>query len=152
MRAKRVADVHEPLLLVARTKAQAVNRLNDLHAEICHNAVACAEDLLSKITEEILGNAFKFSKPGTPVKVAVVPEGNLLKIVIADQGRGMKAEYINSIAAYVQFDRRQHEQQGSGLGLIIAKRLIELHGGTLTLESTENVGTTATIRLPAPSA
>jgi two-component system, sensor histidine kinase and response regulator len=151
MRAKRVEDVHEPLLLVARTKAQAAGRLNDLRADLCHGAVCCAEDLLSKIVEEILGNAFKFSKPGTPVKLAVLPEGKVLKLVIADQGRGMKPEYINSIAAYVQFDRRQHEQQGSGLGLVIAKRLIELHGGTLSLESTENVGTTATIRLPMPA-
>ncbi len=152
MRAKRIQDVNEPLTLVAHTKAQAANRLADLRADICHGGVCCAEDLLSKFVEEILGNAFKFSKPGTPVRFSVVPEGKLLKIVIADQGRGMKPEYINSIAAYVQFDRRQHEQQGSGLGLVIAKRLIELHGGTLMIESAENVGTTATIRLPAPSA
>lgn len=151
MRTKRIEDVHEPLTLVARTKTQAANRLNDLRAELCHGPVCCAEDLLSKIIEEILGNALKFSKPGTPVKLTAGPEGKVLKIVIADQGRGMKAEYINSIAAYVQFDRRQHEQQGSGLGLVIAKRLIELHGGTLALESTENVGTTATIRLPMPA-
>lgn len=151
MRAKRIEDVNEPLTLVARTKAQAASRLNDLRADICHGGVCCAEDLLSKIVEEILGNAFKFSKPGTPVKFSVVPEGKLLKIVVADHGRGMKPEYINSIAAYVQFDRRQHEQQGSGLGLVIAKRLIELHGGTLALESTENVGTTATVRLPMPA-
>lgn len=152
MRAKRITDANEALTLVARTKAQSVNRLNDLRADICHGGVCCSEDLLSKVVEEILGNAFKFSKPGTPVQFSVVPEGKLLKLVIADHGRGMKPEYINSIAAYVQFDRRQHEQQGSGLGLIIAKRLIELHGGTLLIESTENVGTTATIRLPAPSA
>jgi signal transduction histidine kinase len=150
MRTKRVEDVHEALTLVARTKAQAAERLNDLRAEICQGSVCCAEDLLSKIIEEILGNAFKFSKPGTPVKFTASPEGKVLKIVIADQGRGMKPEYINSIAAYVQFERRQHEQQGSGLGLVIAKRLIELHGGTLVIESAENVGTTATIRLPMP--
>ncbi|NDF00125.1 MAG: ATP-binding protein, partial [Verrucomicrobia bacterium] len=49
-------------------------------------------------------------------------------------------------------DRRQHEQQGSGLGLVIAKRLVELHGGTLAIESKENAGTTVTVRLPAPPA
>ena len=152
MRAKRVGDVNETLTLIARTKAQSAGRLNDLRAEICNGSVACAEDLLSKIVEEILGNALKFSKPGTPVKFSAVPEGKMLKIAISDQGRGMKPEYINSIAAYVQFDRRQHEQQGSGLGLIIAKRLIELHGGTLVLESSETTGTTATVRLPVPPA
>ena len=151
MRAKRVEDVNESVTLVAHTKAQAANRLADLRTDICHGSVCCAEDLLSKMVEEILGNAFKFSKPGTPVKVSAVPEGKLLKFTISDQGRGMKPEYVNSIAAYVQFERRQHEQQGSGLGLVIAKRLIELHGGTLTLESIEGAGTTATIRLPGPA-
>ena len=151
MRAKRIDDVNETLTLVAHTKAQSLSRLADLRTEICHGAICCADDLLSKMVEEILGNAFKFSKPGTLVKVSAMPEGRLLKIVISDQGRGMKPEYLHSIAAYVQFDRRQHEQQGSGLGLVIAKRLIELHGGTLALESAENTGTTATIRLPMPA-
>ena len=90
------------------------------------------------------------ARKGPPVKVSAVPEGKLLKLTITDQGRGMKPEYMNSIAAYAQFDRRQHEQQGSGLGLVIAKRLVELHGGTLTLESVEGTGTTATLRLPVP--
>ncbi|MEN9575680.1 MAG: hypothetical protein RL514_3535 [Verrucomicrobiota bacterium] len=152
MRTKRVEDVNEALTLVAHTKAQAASRLPDLRTDICHGAVCCAEDLLSKIVEEILGNAFKFSPSGSPVKVAAMPEGKLLKIVITDQGRGMKPEYLQGIAAYVQFERGQHEQQGSGLGLVIAKRLIELHGGTLTLESAEGAGTTATIRLPVPPA
>ena len=72
-------------------------------------------------------------------------------MVIVDQGRGMKVEYLHNIDAYVQFDRRRHEQQGTGLGLVIAKRLTEMHGGTLDLESTEGVGTTVTIRLPLPA-
>jgi signal transduction histidine kinase len=152
MRAKQVPDVNEALTMVVRTKAQAASRLNDLHAEVCHSPVACSEDLLSKITEELIGNSFKFSKPGTPVKFTAVTEGKGLKMTFTDQGRGMKPEYINSVAAYVQFDRRQHEQQGSGLGLVIAKRLVELHGGTLAIESKENAGTTVTVRLPAPPA
>ncbi len=148
---KHGGDVNEILTRVVHTKAQARDRIADLHTDFCHGAVCCADDLLSKIMEELLDNAFKFSKPGTPVKVAAVPEGRLLKISITDQGRGMKPEHLRDIAPYVQFDRGQHEQQGSGLGLIIAKRLIELHGGTLTLESMENAGTTATLRLPMPT-
>jgi signal transduction histidine kinase len=48
----------------------------------------------------------------------------------------------------VQFDRKIQEQQGLGLGLVIAKRLAELHGGSLLIEGRTGVGTTVIIRLP----
>jgi two-component system sensor histidine kinase/response regulator len=51
----------------------------------------------------------------------------------------------------MQFDRKLHEQQGLGLGLTIARRLTELHGGTLTIQSELTAGTNVVMRLPKPS-
>ena len=48
----------------------------------------------------------------------------------------------------MQFDRKMQEQQGVGLGLAIAKRLAELHGGTLAIEGAKGAGTTVTVKLP----
>jgi signal transduction histidine kinase len=48
----------------------------------------------------------------------------------------------------MQFDRKQHEQQGLGLGLIISKRLTELHGGSLNIQSEPGIGTTVIVKLP----
>ena len=67
---------------------------------------------------------------------------------VSDQGRGMAEEQLRQVGAFVQFDRDQYEQQGLGLGLSIARRLVELHQGTLRLESTPGEGTTVWIWLP----
>jgi len=48
----------------------------------------------------------------------------------------------------MQFERKMHEQQGIGLGLTIAKRLIELHRGSLTIQSKRGVSTSMTVKLP----
>jgi signal transduction histidine kinase len=59
----------------------------------------------------------------------------------------MTPEQIASVGAYMQFDRRFYEQQGSGLGLVIAKRLVELYEGGVIIDSVVNQGTTVTMSL-----
>jgi two-component system, sensor histidine kinase and response regulator len=59
----------------------------------------------------------------------------------------MTSEQISKVTAFQQFERRYHEQHGAGLGLVIAKTLAELYGGSLTIESKEKLGTTVKIEL-----
>ena len=73
----------------------------------------------------------------------------MVLITVTDQGRGFSTEHITKVGAYMQFDRKMQEQQGLGLGLTIAKRLTEFHGGTLTIQSQRGVSTEMTIKLPA---
>ncbi len=64
----------------------------------------------------------------------------------------LSPEQIAKIGAYMQFDRDLHEQQGLGLGLTICRRLAQMHGGTLTVQSQPDAGTTVTLTFPKPGA
>lgn len=132
----------------ARATAVAAGRNADLQLDLAEVSMPIAEDYLAKMTEELLQNAFKFSKPGSPVKVTLSASPTSVSLAINDRGRGLTADQIARIGAYMQFNRRSQEQQGAGLGLIITKRITELHGGTLTLASNAEEGTTVTVKLP----
>jgi signal transduction histidine kinase len=67
---------------------------------------------------------------------------------VEDHGRGMTATQIADVGAYLQFDRRRHQQRGAGLGLSIVKALAELQGGGLRIVSDPGRQTVATVILP----
>jgi DNA-binding response OmpR family regulator/two-component sensor histidine kinase len=115
--------------------SEKVNRLADLSIDVQEAIVNISSAKLSKIVEEIIDNAFKFSQPNTPVKIRGFVNNNKFHLFIIDYGRGMTKEEITNLGAYVQFERKIHEQQGSGLGLSIARKLVELHGGEFSIES-----------------
>jgi len=96
----------------------------------------------------LVDNAFKFSSSGSPVVIETTKKEHNYQINICDKGHGMSEDQIALLDAYVQFDRAFYEQQGVGLGFIIGKRLVELHGGKIKLESKQDVGTTIHITFP----
>ena len=100
----------------------------------------------------LLSNASKFTPDGGKIGVeANVRADGGICIAVKDTGIGMAPEDIpKALAAFSQLDEgngRRHD--GTGLGLPIVKALIELHRGSLTLESARGVGTTATLHFPA---
>jgi two-component system, sensor histidine kinase and response regulator len=132
----------------AREKAEAWIRSDDLALDLEEGMIVIAPERMRKVIEELVENAFKFSHAGTPVEVqSTLREDGHYEIKIRDHGRGMSSEQIASVGAHMQFERRFYEQQGTGLGLIIARRLAELHGGDLTIESVLNEGTTVRLLL-----
>src|SRR6266581_5871505 len=131
----------------ARAQAASANRILDLVLELADCPISISEDYLARIVDEVVQNAFKFSESGTSVTVTAAESGGHLALTISDRGRGFSTEHINRIGAYMQFDRKLHEQQGQGLGLSIAKRLTELHGGVLNIQS-NGKGTSVAVKLP----
>lgn len=127
--------------------AKTADRLGDLSVAIGNASVRVFAEYVEKIVGEVIDNAFKFSKQGTPISVSTSINGDY-SVVVRDHGRGMTAEQINQLGAYMQFDRKIYEQQGAGMGLTIARGLAQLHGGTVTVESAPGKGTVVRVVLP----
>ena len=135
---------------IALQKAQDLHRGPDLLLDLQEIDLHISPENLEKILDEVLDNAFKFSKTGAQVRVMTTREGDRGVLTVSDRGRGMTKEQISRIEAYTQFDRAQYEQQGLGLGGIIASLLTLWEGGELSIASEPQRGTTVTIRFRLP--
>ncbi len=124
------------------------NRLEDLQLNLADAPIAISETYLRKLLEEILDNCFKFSDKGTPVEITTRVNNEMYEMTFRDSGRGMTEDQIRNINAYMQFDRGTHEQQGSGLGMTIARKIVDIHEGQFELESTIDEYTIFRIALP----
>jgi len=107
------------------------------------------EDRIQQILFNLVGNAIKFT-PGGAVEVSAQVRGDWLDLTVADTGIGIDRERFGAIfESFSQGDGSvAREQGGTGLGLAITKQLVELHGGTITLESEVGVGSRFTFCLP----
>jgi signal transduction histidine kinase len=126
------------------------NRQGDLVLNLTHSTVCIGETEFLKIVEELTDNAFKFSSAGKKVTVGCQSGDGRFVLTVNDQGRGILDSDISRIGAFMQFDRKKFEQQGSGLGLIITKKLIGLFKGDLVVKSNAGEGTTVAVSLPEP--
>ncbi len=105
---------------------------------------------LTQVFVNIIGNAIKFTNDGGRVSVSLARDGATLRTVVADTGIGIPAEHVADVfAPFEQVDggvTRIHE--GVGLGLALAKQLVERHGGAIGVESAVGVGTRIAVTLP----
>jgi signal transduction histidine kinase len=155
---KRIAElrrgpltpVRELVERAARERAEAAARESDLVLAVEDVSVVMEPERLRKAAEELVENAFKFSNAGHPVRVTTEVTDRRFLLSVADEGRGMTPEQVASVGAHMQFERRFYEQQGAGLGLIIARRLAQLHGGDLLIESVSGASTVVQFILPRP--
>jgi signal transduction histidine kinase len=148
LRGKKSDKCCEAITSSARRQAEMAHRPKELHLELAGGRIDMAPDMFSRLIDELAGNAFKFSRPGQPVRISSTFEAGRFQIHVQDEGIGMTAEQVANVSAYRQFNRGLQEQQGAGLGLAIVKRLAELHGGSVKIVSTPGAGTRVTVMLP----
>jgi signal transduction histidine kinase len=140
-------EVAEPFLL---------ERQQEVRVEAAERGLAVRADevRMTQVISNLLINAARFSEPGGRITVRGSSNGDLVRLDVIDEGRGIPRELLPRIfGMFVQGGRSRDElSAGLGLGLTIAKSLTELHGGTITAHSEgEGRGSRFTVELPAAS-
>jgi signal transduction histidine kinase len=154
---KRPIDL-KPILRAAihKSQAEAENRGIKLIAELDRPVGFVAGDAvrLQQIAENLLSNAIKFTPSGGKVEVILEQELSEVKLSICDTGQGISAEFLPHVFDYFrQADSSITRSYGGlGIGLAIVRQLVELHQGTIEVESLgEGKGATFTVTLPLHS-
>ena len=116
-----------------------------------HLSLFCDRDWLNEAIDNIVKNAFDHTESGATIRVAwnELPSG--VQIVITDNGCGIHPEDIHHIFKRFYRSRFSKDTQGIGLGLPLAKAIIEAHGGLIEVESELGIGTSFIMNFPIPT-
>lgn len=109
--------------------------------------------LFRRVMSNLISNALYYSSPGVKIDVSIRKNSdNSLDVVVSDSGHGIPEEDLNNIfdRFYRVMSSRSSNPQGSGLGLSIVKFIMDLHKGTVDIQSVPGQGTTVTLHFPVP--
>jgi signal transduction histidine kinase len=103
---------------------------------------------VERVLRNILDNALKYSPAGGSITVTIATEGDSAVLAVADEGVGIPPEDLPELFEKFHRGSNTRELRGTGLGLAGSRAVVEQLGGTITVESTLDVGSTFTVRLP----
>ena len=107
-------------------------------------------DRLSQVVQNLVDNALKFTPRGGRVQVRVGGDGRMVHVDVEDSGVGVPQDALPRLfEPFFQVPTNTHAGLGSGLGLAIVKAVVDAHGGSVTVQSQEQRGTTFSVELPA---
>jgi signal transduction histidine kinase len=144
---REIADQVVEAMMPAAEEKQVSLRVTGADALPC---VFGDPDRLRQILLNILTNSLKFTDAGESIELGLSTTADRVIVAVRDTGRGIAPSVLPHVFdAFRQGGARDVTRQGLGLGLTITRALVELHGGTISMESAgENQGTTCTIALP----
>ena len=105
-------------------------------------------DKLVEMVSGLLGNAVKFSKPGEKIIVTLRNDHGMLSIEVRDRGKGISKQDLTSIMNGFYKPEYASYIEGMGVGLMLARHIIDNHRGKIKIKSKENIGTAVTVSLP----
>ncbi len=108
------------------------------------------ENMIYVTLRNLVSNALKFTTEGNPVSISCIQNEDYVEINVVDKGIGMSEEYLQKILSQDQpmLKKGTSNEKGTGLGLLLCKKFVEMNKGELIIKSKENVGTTFTVILP----
>lgn len=118
----------------------------NFHSEVEEREILCDPNYLELIVNNLLSNAFKYTSEGESITVTLKEEGGMLLLQVKDTGNGIPIDKQDKI--FERFYQVDNEHPGSGIGLSLVQRLVDLHHGRIELESAEGVGSCFSIYLP----
>ncbi len=137
--------------LILACEPQWTDKRLELDAALDEATVVTAdEDLLSQVWINLIHNSIKFTPAGGCVRVALVRQAGGVQVTVADSGPGIApADQAHIFERFYKADKsRRRTEGGSGLGLSIVKKIVELHQGTVRVDSQPGQGATFTVSLP----
>lgn len=146
-----MAEILRSSLSLMQQRAQSQGLLLVLHDLPSLPLLYADPRKLKQIVLNLIANAIKFTPSGGRIDVSVHAAAGAMTLQVTDSGVGIAPEDLDKVLQLYGQARNplSHRHPGTGLGLPLAKRLVELHDGEMTIDSTVDVGTTITLRLPA---
>lgn len=137
--------------LILACEPQWVSKSIDIDVALPETVVSGDEDLLGQVWGNLLHNSIKFTPAGGQVRVEIQQRDHQVICSVTDTGIGIPQEaQAHVFERFYKADQaRERSNAGSGLGLAIARKIVELHQGTITIASQPGAGTTVTVSLPA---
>ncbi len=171
--AKRMKELSYKLLAIASTDnasltlefsstADIINEISAALAPICQKAevtlfcegidgmINVDRELIKSLFSNLVDNALKASAPGNAIGIRYAPEGRMMKVIVADQGIGMKREDIKRATEpfYMADKARSRKAGGAGLGLSLCASIAKKHNATIEIKSELGKGTIVIVALP----
>ena len=126
--------------------AQRKQIVYNFNSNVEGRTILCDPDYMELIVNNLLSNAFKYTGEGKNITVTLKEENRKLLLQVKDTGNGIPIDKQGKI--FERFYQIDNEHLGSGIGLSLVQRLVELHHGSIELESEEGVGSTFSVYLP----
>jgi two-component system sensor histidine kinase CiaH len=134
--------------VLERWQPAADDKKVELTNQITNFKVLGDRESLTELVSLLLDNAIKYSRPGSRITLSSARDGKSGRILIKDNGEGIKAEHLPKIfERFYRADPARSTSGGYGLGLSIAKRIVELHKGSIEVSSAPGKGSTFTVSL-----